>query len=178
MFADAALHLARWISPPERAPWVDAMRAECVALDSHRLRWAFGSLAVAIGWRLNVEKLYLLLVAVTAWLVWNANGDRLLTTLAPASVWREFLRAGWSPGAIFLFLASLGIGLYRPKFVVATTFIIILYSAIYRGYLTIVIGNARQDWHTMFNYILVLGPCLSGGLLGRALSPRRARTVR
>lgn len=159
------------------------MESEYARLDTARLNWAAGSLAVATGLRLRKDGVYLVLVCAAL----------LFLRFPPSSLFeaqhlpRVFRDIGLYPP--FYHLAAIGmlLGLYRPRLIVVTALALIIANNVsgtlsfYDHYLSLVAsgGAAHEDFWPFIASITIndakpvtgilaqFGSCLLGSFLGR-----------
>lgn len=186
--AGVLLRIAGWVAPAEGRDWVRAMESEYATLDTARLNWAAGSLAVATGLRLRKDGVYLVLVCAAL----------LFLRFPPFSLFeaqhlpRVFRDIGLYPP--FYHLAAIGmlLGLYRPRLIVVTALALIIANNVsgtlsfYDHYLSLVAsgGAAHEDFWPFVASITIndakpvtgilaqFGSCLLGGFLGRWIVAR------
>lgn len=189
--AGVLLRIASWVAPAERGDWVRAMEAEYATLDTGRLSWAAGSLAVATGLRLRKDGVYLVLTCAAL----------LFLRSSPFFVFeaQHLPRVFWDIGLYppFYHLAAVGmlLGLYRPRLIVVTALALIIANNVsgtlsfYDSYLSHVVaeGAPHEDFWPFVASITIndakpaagilaqFGSCLLGGFLGRWIAGQLAK---
>lgn len=186
--ADILLRVAGWVAPDERGDWVRAMKAEYTALDTGRLNWASGSLAVATGLRLRKDGIYLVLLCAALLFLRSSLFALFEAQHLPRVLWEIGL---YPP---FYHLAAIGmlLGLYRPRLIFLTALALIIANnaigalSFYDVYLTHVVADGAphedfwpfvasmkiHDAKPAAGILAQFGACLIGGFLGRSIAGR------
>jgi len=189
--ADMVLNLARRVAPEGRAEWLNAMEAEYQALETGRLRWALGCVAVALGWRVARDGLYAALLCAATWFV---SRDPLFVYEAKL-IPQELLSFGLNPVLVHLTVICVLLGAYRPRQIVLVSFVLVTAKHLYGLYVWYVVWPREfgdemgplwpflQRLNIMNAHFLIgvwaqLGACFTGGFIGRALAYRFRPSLR
>jgi hypothetical protein len=112
--AELLLSLAARAAPPDRRPWIEALRAECQAIpqDEAALRWASGGLLAALGWALRREAAFVISFSIALCLhPWVAGYG----FEAAQSLGLTFFAAAESSRIVFVALFAFGFAAWRPE---------------------------------------------------------------
>lgn len=182
--------IARWIMdraianpPPGRNPWARAMAGEFAAMQDGHLGWALGCWAVATGWRLRSEWLYLALLVLAPGPLQLGAMFAALELMGDAGRDQRML---WLPYQVLgpPMLISLALGAYRPGMKSATALGVALIP---------LLGGELVSWFTMqvaptawwgpnstlfmapplVGLCALLGVCYFGAAMGARFAQRR-----
>jgi hypothetical protein len=163
--ADTLLSLATRIAPPERRPWLEAVRAEAdqIAEPIAARRWAVGGLLAALGWTLRRDVVFLALLLATG----------CYGVLWVQSIWIDmakvhgaaFIDVAILSQRVCLFLPSLVFALWRPDRALLT-FVVMGYFE----WKTLLweVSTDPQRYSPLWSYELSgwFGPVIVGTVLG------------